>query len=134
MNLFENSQFDEVALSSEVKLDRWRVFRERLVASVYVAPLGILLCSWIIFQAQGWNAALTWAGLMLGVELFTLWVGRFHRLATVQGTDIARLTHALTACAGLLGLGWGSSLWFVWSEAHFMHYLAMVCILAYPQH
>jgi diguanylate cyclase (GGDEF)-like protein len=53
---------------------------------------------------------------------------RFQRCLT-QGSSTQGWLWAQFAVSGLLGLGWGSAVWFVWVDGQMQLYISMLCVL-----
>jgi len=122
-------ELDEDLIARKVRSERFRVFNDRLMASVLVAPLGIALAAWLQYLVAGWERAVTWA-LLIGVaELLVLGIGSRFRQSESTPEVAAHWINVQAVCAGLLGLTWGASVWFVWSEDRFLLYITTLCIL-----
>ena len=122
-------QIDEALIASRVQSELSRRLVERVVDSTYIAPLGIALVAWVIFLAVGWKPALLWSGMLLCIELLIVWLGRGFRRTEARNDRPDGWRDAVIAASGLLGLGWGSCVWFVWAEDAFLLYLATLIIL-----
>ena len=122
-------QVDESQIARKVRAGQSRVLVERLYASALIAPLGIFLVAWLIFSVSGWRQAAVWAGLMLFCEGLVFFVRARYVRAVSQKKDAQPWVNAMVAVTGVLGLAWGSSVWFIWSEAQFLLYVANLCIL-----
>jgi len=53
---------------------------------------------------------------------------RFQR-CLVQGRSTNGWLRAQLVISGLVGLGWGSAVWFVWADRQMLYYVAMLCVL-----
>ncbi len=122
-------QVDESHIARKVRQGQSRVLVERLYASALIAPLGIFLVAWLIFLVDGWRPAVLWSGLMVLCELLVVFVRALYVRAVAQKLDAQPWVNAMIATAGILGLAWGSSVWFVWSEAQFLLYITNLCVL-----
>lgn len=120
---------DEAQIADSVWSERARVFNDRLVASVFLSPLGIALVAWLVYLVAGWRSALLWSALIGSVELLILFVGFHFRHSIDAQEDPHRWVLALIGCCGLLGLMWGLSVWFVWSPDRFLFYIITLCVL-----
>ena len=129
MDVQNTLDLDEAHIASKVEAERARVFSERLVVSAYSSPLGILLLAWVIHSAAGSTKAVIWACLISAVALSTVGIGYRYRLSISRNQDPIFWTRAQIACAGMLGLTWGSSVWFAWVEGQFLYYLTDLIIL-----
>lgn len=129
MQAMSRFELDEDHITHSVWSERARIFNDRLVASVYLSPLGIGLVAWLQYLVAGWGHALLWAAMIGSVELLILFVG-FHFKNNVRAQEDPRQwVNVLTACSGLLGLMWGLSVCFVWSEERFLLYITTICVL-----
>jgi diguanylate cyclase (GGDEF)-like protein len=120
---------DERALAETVFLDRVRVFNDRLVASVFVSPLGIAFVVWLQAVAVGLKQAMVWGALIVACEILILGVGQSIRKAVFAKSAVNRWVRMQLAACGLLGLTWGASVWFVWNADQFLYYITTVCVL-----
>ncbi len=102
---------------------------ERVSDSTYAAPVGIVLVAWVIYLAAGLSPALIWTGAMLVIELLLLGIGDRFRRAEVHAQSTIGWCNAEIAASGLLGLGWGASVWFVWMDGAFLLYITNLCTL-----
>lgn len=122
-------QVDERQIARKVRIGQARVLVERMYASALISPLGILLVAWLIYLAAGVRPAAAWSGLMALCELLIVLArSRFVR-AAAQKQDVQPWVNMMVAMSGLLGLAWGSSVWFVWSETQFLLYITNLCVL-----
>ena len=122
-------ELDEALIARKVRVEQSRVLSERLVDSAYTSPLGIGLVAWLIVSVKDLQTALVWVALMAIVEFWTLWVGYRFRFSLNRNASTWRLEQWHVAGAGLMGLGWGSSVWFVWVDGQFLFYLTNLCVL-----
>ncbi len=120
---------DEAAIARRVEAAQARVFVDRMYASALVSPLGILLVAWLILRVSGGTSAATWTVLITLAELLIIGLRSRHRLALAREQDGRVWVQALMAVAGLLGLIWGASVWFLWARAQFLVYIADLCLL-----
>jgi diguanylate cyclase (GGDEF)-like protein len=129
MDVQNSLDLDEAHIASKVAAERARVFSERMVASAYSSPLGILLLAWIMYSAAGSTKAVIWACLISAVALSAVGIGYRYRLSLSRKEDPIFWTRSQITCAGMLGLTWGSSVWFIWVEGQFLYYLTDLIIL-----
>lgn len=122
-------QLNEAAIADQVRAQRFRVFRDRWVGAARSSPLGIALIGWIIYLSTGWQRAVAWVALMVVFELSVVWIGHRHRTAEDHGAQAQPWTQALIFSTLASGLVWSASVWFVWSEAHFLLYVLNLCVL-----
>jgi diguanylate cyclase (GGDEF)-like protein len=123
------SDLDENLIARNVLTETTRAFMDRSVAGALTSPLGILLLAWIQSSAAGWALALGWA-LWIGViELMIISIGARYRHSAGDGHRAQHLAAFQIACAGLVGLAWGSSVWLFWSEGHYLLYLMNLTVL-----
>ena len=120
---------DEAAIAQRVKAAQASVFVERLYASVLVSPLGILLVAWLILRVSGVAQAVTWMSLIVVVELLIVGMRRQFSQAVGHEQDGRPWVLALIALAGLLGLIWGASVWFLWDKSQFLIYVINLTLL-----
>lgn len=128
-NSMSDFQLNEAAIADQVRAQRFRVFRDRWVGAARSSPLGIALIGWIIYLSTGWQRAVAWVALMVVFELSVVWIGHRHRTAEDHGARAQPWTQALIFSTLVSGLVWSASVWFVWSEAHFLLYVLNLCVL-----
>jgi len=128
-NSMSDFQLNEAAIADQVRAQRFRVFRDRWVGAARSSPLGIALIGWIIYLSTGWQRAVAWVALMVVFELSVVWIGHRHRTAEGNGAHAQPWTQALIFSTLVSGLVWSASVWFVWSEAHFLLYVLNLCVL-----
>ena len=129
MGTTSHPDLDDALIARKVQAGLSRLMVERVVDNTYVAPVGIALVAWIIYLAAGLTPALIWSGAMLAIELLVVGIGdQFHR-AEAREESTAGWCNAEIAASGLLGLGWGASVWFVWVEGAFLLYITSLCTL-----
>jgi len=122
-------ELDEALIARKVRVEQSRVLSERLVDSAHTSPLGIGLVAWLIVSVKDVPSALVWAALMTVVELWTLWVGYRFRISFNRNESTWRWEQLHVAGAGVMGLAWGASVWFVWVDGQFLFYLTNLCVL-----
>jgi diguanylate cyclase (GGDEF)-like protein len=120
---------DEQRVTEQVHSELARVFNERMVASAFVAPLGIGVLAWLQIEAVGIKQALAWTTLITAVELLIIVCGRGFRKAEQQGRDTHLWLQAHLACCGAVGLLWGAATWVIWTPDKFLYYIIALCVL-----
>jgi diguanylate cyclase (GGDEF)-like protein len=123
------SDLDENLIARGVLAETTRAFMDRSVAGALTAPLGILLLAWVQSAAAGWAIALGWASLMGVIELVIISIGARYRRSAGDNYRAQHLAAFQIACAGLVGLAWGSSVWLFWTEGHYLLYLLNLMVL-----
>jgi diguanylate cyclase (GGDEF)-like protein/PAS domain S-box-containing protein len=109
--------------------ERVRVFTDRTVDGVYSAILGTFLLAWMQVRVAGMGHALAWLACINTVEALVLLLGYGYRAAPKNDLTTMRWGTLQIACAPLLGLAWGSSVWFFWVDGQFLEYLANITVL-----
>lgn len=122
-------ELDEALIARKVRVEQSRVLSERLVDSARTSPLGIGLVAWLIVSVKDVQSALVWVAMMAVVELWTLWVGYRFRISFNRNESTWRWEKLHVAGAGVMGLAWGASVWFVWVDGQFLFYLTNLCVL-----
>lgn len=120
---------DASVIADKARVEMSRVFVERLMSSAYAAPLGVGLTGWLIFSMGGWTPALVWGCGMAVIELLILFVGYRFKHCLARGNSTRTWLLAQQAVSGLLGLGWGSAVWFVWVDGQLVFYMTTLCVL-----
>jgi len=67
--------------------------------------------------------------VMLAIELLLLGIGGRFRRAELHEESTVGWRTVLVAASGLLGLGWGACVWFVWADGAFLLYITSLCVL-----
>jgi diguanylate cyclase (GGDEF)-like protein len=123
------SDLDENLIARGVLAETTRVFMDRSVAGALTSPLGIVLLAWIQSTAAGWAMALGWAVGIGVIELMIISIGTRYRRSASDDYRAQHLAALQIACAGLVGLAWGSSVWLFWAEGHYLLYLLNLTVL-----
>ena len=120
---------DESAIARQVMSERVRVFNDRTVDGVYSAILGTFLLAWMQGSVAGFGHAVAWLACINTVEVLVLVLGYRFRAAPRNDQNTIRWGTLQIACAPLLGLAWGSSVWFFWVDGQILQYLANITVL-----
>lgn len=120
---------EETQIAEKVRSEMSRVFVERLADSALAAPLGLAISGWLIASVAGWTSALAWCSGMAVIEVMILFVAYRFQRCLVQGQSTSGWLRAQLMVSGLVGLGWGSAVWFVWVDGQMLYYVAMLCVL-----
>ena len=129
MNETSQPALEASLIAARVRSEMSRVFVERLADSALAAPFGIAIAGWLIWSVAGWTPALLWSFGMAVVELMILFTGYSFQRCLVQGRSTVVWLRAQLAISGLVGLSWGSAVWFVWVDGQMLYYVAMLCVL-----
>lgn len=120
---------EETEIRRAVNARRVVVFNDRVVAAAYSSPFGTLLLAWIVSQAAGWPVALTWLGLINACELLLICIGRHFSQKDKTAQLVVAWAKWLVIAQFLLGLAWGSSVWFFWVDGKFLIYVLNLTVL-----
>jgi diguanylate cyclase (GGDEF)-like protein/PAS domain S-box-containing protein len=120
---------DESAIARQVLSERVRVFTDRAVNGVYYAILATFVLAWMQLEVAGLSAALTWLCWINLVKVLVLVLGLRYRADPNNDYNAQRWGRVQIACAPLLGLAWGSSVWFFWVDGQMLQYMANICVL-----
>lgn len=120
---------DERAIARKVMADRVRAFTDRSVSGAWTSPLGTALLAWTQAGVAGWQLALLWFGLINVVEVLLIGVGHLYRQSTLGDEGAPTWVKVQILCSTLLGLAWGSSVWFFWVDGEFLTYIINLMIL-----
>ena len=123
------SDLDENLIARGVLAETTRVFMDRSVAGALTAPVGIVVLAWVQSAASGWGVALTWAFLIGVIELAIVSIGARYHSSVGDDHRVQHLASLQIACAGLVGLAWGSSVWLFWTPGHYLLYLLNLTVL-----
>jgi diguanylate cyclase (GGDEF)-like protein len=120
---------DETCIEARVMVARIRVFTDRAVAGALSSPLGTLLLAAIMGPAAGWDRAAIWLCVINFGELLIL--GQAYRYRSSPPAEQGNHIWARRQiwANGLIGLAWGSSVWFFRVDDHFLLYLINLAVL-----
>lgn len=120
---------DEACIERRVMAARIRVFTDRAVAGALSSPLGTLLLAAVMGPMAGWDRAAIWLCVINLAELLILGQGyRFRASSPVEQGNQVWARRQIVA-NGLAGLAWGSSVWFLRVDDHFVLHLLNLTVL-----
>ena len=122
-------EIDDALIARKVQSELSRLLVDRIAASTYVAPLGIALVAWVIYLAAGLTPALIWSGLLVVTQLLLVAIGQQLHRAKLREASTDGWRSACIAASGMVGLAWGSCVWFVWVDSGFLLYITAICIV-----
>ncbi len=120
---------DEGAIAAEVLSNRMRTYNDRSLSGAMMAPVGIALLAWMQVSAAGWQPTLAWVSVMAVVELAIAVVALRYRACRARGQEGRGWAHAQIAGSLVVGLAWGSSVWFFHEQGQFIAHLANLTVL-----
>lgn len=121
---------DEQWLSRRIFEQRLQVFTERSISGAISSFIGTTLLAWIQYPVAGANMAVAWLALIFSVEFAIIGLGLWHQRKKTASESPATRAYTDFICALLLGLAWGSSVWFFQSDGSFFYYLLNLTVLA----
>ena len=118
------------AIAHQVEAKRVDVFVDRQYAGALTSPLGTVLVAWIVARSgAGWQLALVWLGLINVVEALILLATHRHRSAPDRAAALPRTRREMTLVSLLIGIAWGSSVWFFGQDVEFESYLFVITVI-----
>jgi PAS domain S-box-containing protein len=119
-----------IPVAVKVEARRVDVFVDRQYGGALTSPLGTCLVAWIMSRSgAGWAPALLWLGLINVLEVLILLVTHRHRKAPDRQAAMHHTMPRMTAMSLLIGLAWGSSVWFLGPGTEFHSYLLILVVL-----
>jgi two-component system sensor histidine kinase/response regulator len=117
-------------IAAEVDTRRFGVFVDRQHGGALTSPLGTCLVAWIMSRSgNGWEAALIWLGLINLVEVLLLLVTHRYRKTKDRQAAMPYTKPQMTALSLLIGIAWGSSVWYFGAATEFHSYLLVLVVL-----
>lgn len=125
---------DESSIRDKVLRERVRVFTDRTLAGAYSSPLGTLLLAVVMVPVAGWMRAVAWLVLINLGELLVVGLGlRYRTLQPGLEESVVWLRRQIAANF-LVGILWGSSVWFFTtdplSSSYFFNLSVLVAVSA----
>ncbi|MBN8474472.1 response regulator [Sulfuritalea sp.] len=117
-------------IATRVEARRVDVFVDRQYGGALTSPLGTCLVAWIMSRSgAGWEPALIWLGLINVVEALIILVAHRHRNAPDRQAAMRYTMPRMTALSMVIGIAWGSSVWFLGPGTDFHSYLLIFVVL-----
>jgi len=129
MPLREVLELDEAQIAQTVLAERVSVFTDRAISAAITSPLGTILLAWFQAPVTGWPRAVAWLCLINPVLLLMIGIGYRVRLARSRGEDALPWARWMIFVVSLAGLGWGSTVWFFWTEGQYLYYMLDLLVL-----
>jgi len=129
MPLPEVLELDEAQIAQTVLAERVNVFTDRAIAAAITSPLGTILLAWFQAPVTGWPRAVAWLCLINPPLLLMIGIGYRVRLARSRGEDALPWVRWMIFAVSLAGFGWGSSVWFFWTEGQYLFYMLDLLVL-----
>ena len=133
-NLLSGFRIDEASIRNQVMAERVKVFNDRAVAGALSSPLGTVLLATVMGPVAGWSRAVAWLVLINLGELLILAIGRRYGAARPGLAESGTWVRRQVAANFMVGLLWGSSVWFfttdALSSAYFFNLSVLVAVSA----
>ncbi len=129
MDVLSSTDLDEELIARKVLAERVKVFTDRAVGGAYSSFLGTLLLAWIEASVAGWRQAIAWLLCINAAEILIIVWGYQYRRAQPSDQDTPAWAWRQIVCAPLLGLAWGSSVWFFWVDGQILLYVVNLTVL-----
>jgi PAS domain S-box-containing protein len=129
MSATESIKLDEALVAKTVLARRIDVFNDRTLAASLTSPLGTVLLAWVQAAVAGWGWAATWLVAINLCEILIIVIGRRYRAARNRNADPRPYLKWLLIGETLVGLAWGSSVWFFWREGQYLYYVLNLTLL-----
>jgi hypothetical protein len=120
---------DNESISRKVYAERVKVFTERAVGGAFASILGTLLLAWIEAPIAGLKQSIAWFCCINVVEVLIIVWGYQYRLVKPSEQEAPAWAMRQLVCAPLLGLAWGSSVWFFWVDGQMLFYIVNLTVL-----
>lgn len=120
---------DEVTVAHKVMAERVRVFTDRAVAGALSSPLGTLLLALVLGPVVGWRQAAAWLILINLGEMLILGLGYRRRAMQPAWSESIIWAQRQIVANFLVGLAWGTSVWFFSVEPLSHHYFFNLSVL-----
>ena len=114
---------DDESISRKVYTERVKVFTERAVGGAYASIFGTSLLAWIEAPIAGLKQSIVWFCCINVVEALIIIWGYQYRLAKPSEKETPDWAKRQIVCAPLVGLAWGSSVWFFWVDGQLLFYI-----------
>ena len=129
MEMQPEVDLDDESISRKVFAERVKAFTERAVGGAFASILGTLLLAWIEAPIAGLMQSVAWFFCINIVEVLIIVWGYQYRLAKPSEQDAPAWAMRQIVCAPLLGLAWGSSVWFFWVDDQLLFYIVNLTVL-----
>ena len=129
MDVLPRTDRDEELIARKILAERGRIFIDRAVGGAFASFLGTMLLAWIQAPITGNPRAVAWLGCIYVVEILIIAFGYQFRRANAADEDAPRWVWPHIWAALLLGLAWGSSVWFFWTDGQFLYYLVNLTVI-----
>jgi diguanylate cyclase (GGDEF)-like protein len=129
MNVLPSADLDEEVIARKVLAERVKVFTERAFGGAFSSFLGTLLLAWIQAPVAGLTQSVAWFLCINVVEILIIVWGYQYRVAQPSDQEVPGWARRQIACALLLGLAWGSSVWFFWVDGQILFYVVNLTVL-----
>ena len=120
---------DDESISRKVYTERVKVFTERAVGGAYASIFGTSLLAWIEAPIAGLKQSIVWFCCINVVEALIIIWGYQYRLAKPSEKEAPDWAKRQIVCAPLVGLAWGSSVWFFWVDGQLLFYIVNLTVL-----
>ena len=108
---------------------RMTVFVDQSLSSGLWSPLGTIMLAFIEAQVAGWQRAVCWFLLINVAQIGIFTTAYRYRQARANGSFGHREAQWLVAATFLVGLAWGSSVYFFWIPGQYVFYLTNLIVL-----
>jgi diguanylate cyclase (GGDEF)-like protein len=129
MDVLSSTALDEDLIARKVLAERVKVFTDRAVGGAFSSFLGTLLLAWIEAPVAGLRQAIEWFFCINAAEILIIVWGYQYRRAQPPDEEVPRWAWRQIVCAPLLGLAWGSSVWFFWVDGQILFYVVNLTVL-----
>jgi diguanylate cyclase (GGDEF)-like protein len=129
LDVLPHVDLDESSIRTKVFAERVKIFTDRSVGGAFSSFFGTVLLAWVEAPVVGLNQSLLWFCCINVVEILILSLGYQYRSAGATDDAAPVWARRQIAVAPLLGLAWGSSVWFFWVDGQFLHYILNLLVL-----
>ncbi len=129
MEAMPTTDAENEEIARKVMAERVQVFTERAVGGAFASILGTSLLAWMEAPIAGLNHSIIWFCCINVIEVFIIFLGYKYRVAKPAEQAAPLWAKRQIFCTPLLGLAWGSSVWFFWVDGQFIYYIANLTVL-----
>ena len=120
---------DNESITRQVYAERVKVFTDRAVGGAYSSILGTLLLAWMQAPIAGLSHSIAWFCCINVAEVLIIVWGHQYRVAKPSEQEAPAWARRQILGAPLLGLAWGSSVWFFWVDGQMLFYIVNLTVL-----
>jgi diguanylate cyclase (GGDEF)-like protein len=129
LDALANVDLDENSIKTKVFAERVKIFTDGAVGGAFSSFFGTVLLAWVQAPVVGLKQSLLWFCCINVIEILILSLGYQYRASGATDQAAPVWARRQIAVAPLLGLAWGSSVWFFWVDGQFLYYILNLLVL-----